>query len=94
MLGDGASHGDNDDACGSTMGRQSSLPASVIPPPVSQTKKFPRPPPPIHPNVASPGPAKSRGTFKGPLSRGSSSWEGDWHSARYRPWDWNTRRRH
>ena len=75
-LADGASHGDNDDACGSTAGRQSSLSASVNPHPVPQTQKFPKHPPPIRPSVASLSPAKSRGAFKGPPSRGSSSWDG------------------
>ena len=91
-LGEGASHGDNDDAGDSTPGTQSSLPASGIPHSASQTKKFPKPPPPIHPNVASPSPGKSQGTFKGSPSRGSSSWVGEWHSARSQPWDWNHRR--
>ena len=91
-VGEGSSQGDNDDAAGSTSGRQSSLPASGIPPSASQAKKFPKPPPPIHPHVASPSPAKSQGTFKGPPSHGSSSWEGEWHSARAQPWDWNNRR--
>ena len=40
MLGDGAPHGDDDDACGSTLGRQSSLPASVIPPPCFADQKI------------------------------------------------------
>ena len=39
-------------------------------------KRFPKPPPPVHPNVASPSPspAKSQGTSKGPPSQGSASW--------------------
>ena len=92
LVDDGASQGDNDDARGSTAGRQSSLPASVNPYPVPQTQKFPKPPPPIHPTVASPSPDKSHGAFKGSPSRGSSSWDGEWQSARTHPWDWNTRR--
>ena len=94
VLEDEASHGDTVDACGSTAGRQSTPSASVNLHAVPQTKKFPKPPPPIHPNVASPSPspAKSHGTFKGSPSRGSSSWDGEWQSARTHPWDWNTRR--
>ena len=91
-MGEEASHGDNDDVGGLTPGRQSSLPASGIPQSASQIKKFPKPPLPIHPNVASPSPAKSQGTFKGSPSRGSSSWDGDWHSARSKPWGWSGRR--
>ena len=91
-MGEGVSLGDNDDAVGSTSGRQSLHPASGIPPSASQAKKFPKPPPPVHPNVASPSPAKSHGTSKGPPSHGSSSWEGGWNSARTQPWDWNSRR--
>ena len=82
---EGVSLGDNDDAVGSTLGGQSLHPAS-------QDRKFPEPPPPVLPNVASPSPAKSHGTSKGPPSHGSSSWEGGWNSARTQPWDWNNRR--
>ena len=54
-------------------------------------KRFPKPPPPVHSNVASPGPslAKSQGTSKGPPSQGSASWEGGWNK---QPWERNNRR--
>ena len=70
---EGVSPEDNEDAVG----------------PASQERKFPKPPPPVHPNVASPSPAKSQGTSKGPPSHGSASWEGGWNT---QPWDWNNRR--
>ena len=96
VLEDGASHGDTVDACGSTAGRQSTPSAFVNPHTVPQSKKVPKPPPPIHPSVASPSPspspAKSHGTFKGSPSRGSSSWDGNWHSNRPQTWDWQGRR--
>ena len=63
--GEGAPIGDNDDAVGSTSGRQSLHPASGISPSASRAKQFPKPPPPVHPNVASPSPAMSQSTFKG-----------------------------
>ena len=91
-VGEGASLGDTEDAVGSTLGRQSLQPASGFPPSDSSVRKCPKPPPPVHPSAASPSPAKSQSTFKGPPSHGSASWEGDWNSARTQPWDWNSRR--
>ena len=92
LVDDGVSQVDTEDARGSNVGQQSSLSASVNPHPAPQTRKFPEPPPPIHPAVARPSPAKSHGAFKGSPSRGSSSWDGNWQSGRIHPWDWNTRR--
>ena len=91
MLEEGASREETGEPGGSTLGRPSIQSAVESFPP---TKKFPKPPPPVRPNVAgaSPSPDKSRGAFKGSPSRGSSSWEGDWHANRTQPWDWQSRR--
>ena len=94
LLEDEVSRGETGEPCGSTMGRPPTQSVVVNPPTVTQTKKVPKPPPPIHPNVAgsSPSPDKSHGAFKGSPSRGSSSWDDDWHANRTQPWDWQNRR--
>ena len=90
-LEDGASREELGEPSGSTLGRPSVLSAVASFP---QNKKIPKPPPPIHPSVASasPSPAQSRGAFKGSPSRGSSSWEGEWNPSRTQSWDWQSRR--
>ena len=50
-------------------------------------KRRPKPPPPVHSNVASPGPSSAMS--QGPPSQGSTSWEGGWNK---QPWERNSRR--
>ena len=78
-VGEGVAVGNTDDAVGSISGKQSLRLASSVPP------KCPKPPPPVHPIVASPSPAKSQSAFQAPPSRGSSSWEGEWNAPRTQP---------
>ena len=76
---------------GLSQDRPSSFPFSgdsVVP------KKVPKPPPPVHKGAASasPSPAKSSGSVKGPPSRGGSSWGSDWPSTCTPARDWRPRR--
>ena len=91
MLEEGVSRGETGEPGTPTLGRQSIQSAVESFPP---TMKFPKPPPPICPIVSgsSPSPDKSRGAVKGSPSRGSPSREGDWHTNRTQPWDWQSRR--
>ena len=50
-------------------------------------QRRPKPPPPIHPTVASPGPSSA--VSQGPPSQGSASWERGWNK---QPWERNSRR--
>ena len=85
-LGEGVSVGNTDDGVGSVSGGRPLRPVSSAPP------KCPKPPPPVHPSVASPSPAKSQSTFRAPPSHCSSSWEGEWNPPRSHSRDWNNRR--